>query len=302
MAKLKLGLALLALGMLVPGAFAQQDPVRAGAAKAHTAGKVVLVAGDARFRDRAGAERRPKVGDTLYEGERLLTGADGEVHVAMADGGYIGVRPNTEMSIDLFVADGGKDARSEISLVKGSFRTITGWIGKAQAALIRTFDATIGIRGTDHEPLVLPPGSTEGEPGTYDRVYAGATYITTPAGIAGLEAGQAGFAPRGAGIPPRVLEIIPSFFRPAKNEARFVGLHDRIQQQLEKLRQERGFSGDASGDGGRPDSAGRPDTPGRPETAERPERADRPARPETPGRPDLGARPPGRPDLPARAH
>ena len=292
MLKLKLCLALLVLGMLVPGAFAQQDPGRAAAAKARAAGKVVLVEGDTRFRDRAGAERRPKVGDVLYEGDNLLTGADGEVHVAMADGGYIGVRPDTEMSIDLFVAVGGKDDRSEISLVKGSFRTITGWIGKAQAAVIKTFNATIGIRGTDHEPLVLEPGSTEGEPGTYDRVFAGATYITTPAGIAGLEAGQAGIAPRGAGIPPRVLAVIPSFFRPAKDEARFVGLHDKIQQQLEKLRQERGLSGDASGDHGRSDSAGRPDTPGRPDTAERPER---PQRPETAGRPDL------RPDLPQRA-
>lgn len=284
--KSRLCLALLVLGMLVPGAFAQQDPGRTAAAKARTAGKVVLVEGDTRFRDLSGAERRPKVGDTLYEGDSLLTGADGEVHVSMADGGYIGVRPNTEMSVDLFVADGGRDDRSEISLVKGSFRTITGWIGKAHAALIRTFDATIGIRGTDHEPLVLPPGSVEGEPGTYDRVYIGSTYITTPAGMAGLEAGQAGLAPRGAGIPPRVLAIIPSFFRPAKNEARFVGLHDRIQQQLEKLREERGFSGDArAADHGRSDSAGRPDTPGRPETAGRPDPASRPVRPDLPTRP-----------------
>jgi hypothetical protein len=277
MSKPKFGLVLLILGMLIPAAFAQQDSGRVPAPNVRTAGKVVLVEGDIRFRDPAGAERRPKAGDQLYEGDRLLTGTDGEVHVAMADGGYIGLRPNTEMSIDLFVADGGKDDRSEISLVKGSFRTITGWIGKAHAALIRTLDATIGIRGTDHEPLVILPGSTEGEPGTYDRVYIGATVITTPAGVAGLEAGQAGYAPRGEGIPPRVLAIIPAFFRPAKNEARFVGLHDKIQEQLEKLRLERGFSGDARGDEqpGRPDIAGRPETPGRPDFSRPTGRPDR---------------------------
>jgi FecR-like protein len=282
MGKSQLSLAALVLGMLIPAAFAQQDPGRAQPPNSRTAGQVVVVEGDIRFLDKAGAERRPKVGDPLYEGDRLLSGADGEVHVAMADGGYIGVRPNTEMSIDLFVADGGKDDRSEISLVKGSFRTITGWIGKAHAALIRTLDATIGIRGTDHEPLVLPPGSAEGEAGTYDRVYIGATVITTPAGPVGVEAGQAGVAPRGQGIPPRVLAIIPSFFRPAKNEARFVGLHDRIQQQLEKLRLERGFSGDAH-DGGRPESAGRPDTGGRPDFSRPAGRPDRPV-PDRPGR------------------
>lgn len=277
MSKSNLSLALLVLGMLVPTAFAQQDPGRGPAPSVRTAGKVVLVEGDIRFRDRAGAERRPRIGDPLHEGDRLLSGADGEVHVAMADGGYIGVRPNTEMIVDVFVADGGKDDRSEISLIKGSFRTITGWIGKAHAALIRTFDATIGIRGTDHEPLVIPPGSTEGEAGTYDRVYIGATEIRTADGTVALDAGQAGLAPRGQGIPPRVLAIIPDFFRPAKNEARFVGLHDKIQEQLEKLRFERGFSGDRGQ--GRPDSAGRPDTAGRPDS---PGRSERSARPDVP--------------------
>jgi FecR-like protein len=273
---------LLFLGMLIPAAFAQQDAGRSPASSARAAGKVVVVEGDIRFRDKTGAERRPKLGDRLYEGDTLLTGTDGEVHVAMADGGYIGLRPNTEMSVDLFVADGGKEDRSEITLVKGSFRTITGWIGKAHAALIRSLDATIGIRGTDHEPLVIPPGSAEGEAGTYDRVYIGATVITSPAGVAGLEAGQAGYAPRGQGIPPRVLAIIPGFFRPAKNEARFVGLHDKIQQQLEKLRLERGFSGDARAERGRPDFAGKPDGVG-----DRPDLS----------RPDRGA---PKPDLPPR--
>jgi FecR-like protein len=279
MSKPKLGLTLLIVGMtLVAAALAQQDAGRTPAPGVRTAGKVVLVEGDIRFRNKAGAERRPRVGDRLEEGDSLLTGPDGEVHVAMADGGYIGVRPNTEMSIDLFVADGGKDDRSEISLVKGSFRTITGWIGKAHAAIIRTFDATIGIRGTDHEPLVVPPGAPEGEAGTYDRVYIGATVITTPAGMAGLEAGQAGLAPRGQGIPPRVLAIIPDFFRPTRNEARFVGLHDKIQQQLDRLREERGLSGDAREGRGRPDFAGRPETAGRPDTASRPVRPDLPTR------------------------
>jgi hypothetical protein len=104
--------------------------------------------------------------------------------------------------------------------------------------------------------------------------------------VVGLEAGQAGYAPRGQGIPPRVLAIIPGFFRPAKNEARFVGLHDRIQEQLEKLRLERGFSEDARGDRGqgRPDSAGRPDGAGRPDFSRPTGRPDRPM-PDRPGHP-----------------
>ncbi len=64
MSKSKVGLALLVLGMLVPAAFAQQDAARGAGAR--IAGKVVLVEGDTRFLDRAGAERRPKPGDPLY--------------------------------------------------------------------------------------------------------------------------------------------------------------------------------------------------------------------------------------------
>jgi hypothetical protein len=283
----KLFVAALVFGLLVPSTFAQQDPGKISRQAARTAGIVVLVEGDTRLLDKAGVERRPRAGEQIHEGDRLLTGADGEVHLAMSDGGYIGVRPDTDMSIDLFVANGRSDDRSEISLVKGSFRTVTGWIGKAQNALIRTFDATIGIRGTDHEPMVVPAGAGAG---TYDRVYIGATTIVTERGSVGLEAGQAGLAPRGAGIPPRVLEIIPSFYRPAKNEARFTGLHDRVQEQLEKLRQERGLSGDARGDG-QDRGAGRAERAERPEKAEKPEKPETPARPQRPDRPDHPARP-----------
>jgi hypothetical protein len=277
----KLAVAIAAL-LLVSAGFAQDR----APAKERIAGKVVLVEGDARFRGRSGTERRVKPGDALYEGDSVVTGADGEVHLAMGDGGYIGARPNTEMSFDVFVADGRPDDRSEISLIKGSFRTVTGWIGKAQSALIRTFDATIGIRGTDHEPLVVPPGSGEGEPGTYDRVYIGATLLGAPRGAVELRAGQAGYAPRGAGIPPRVLAVIPSFFRPARNEARFNGLHDRIQEQLEKLRRERGLSADARDDraAGRAERADRPDKPEKPEKPDKPQRPDRPDRPPKPGK------------------
>src|SRR5262249_58079165 len=96
----------------------------------------------------------------------------GEVHLRMEDGGYIAVRPGTRMRIVNFRAEGGSDDRSVIGLLDGSFRSVTGWIAKLgpQRAIVRTPTATIGIRGTEHEPLVIPEGSSRGDPGTYDRV------------------------------------------------------------------------------------------------------------------------------------
>ncbi len=51
------------------------------------AGKVVLAEGDAHVSDALGRVRIPKLGDPIYKGDRIVTGADGEVHFDMEDGG-----------------------------------------------------------------------------------------------------------------------------------------------------------------------------------------------------------------------
>lgn len=276
-----------ALGFVVQAATAQAPmPAAAGPFQpARVAGQVVLAEGDALHFDRTGALRSVRAGDQIFEGDRLLTGTDGELHLAMGDGGYIAVRPATELRIDLFRADGRSGDRSEISLIKGSLRTVTGWIGSAGGALIRTFDATIGVRGTDHEPLVVPVGSARGEPGTYDRVHAGATYMETPQGTVDVRAGEAGFVPRGQGLPPEVLRVVPTLYQPSHNDGIFAGLNERIKSQVDKLRAAR-RAGDQRGD--RPASVERgerPDRVERPERAERVERVERPERTEKPDRP-----------------
>lgn len=194
-----------------------------------------------RFLDKARRVRRPVLGDSAYEGDSIVTGSDGEVHLSMEDGGYIGVRPNTKMRIVNYKAEGSDDDRSVIGLLQGSFRSVTGWIAALgdQNYAVRTPTATIGVRGTEHEPLVLPEGSKEGEPGTYDRVYIGETVIRTPQGEASVRPNQAGFASRRGAARPQVLDRIPVFFRPTRNEARFEGLHERIHLQLDKRREER---------------------------------------------------------------
>jgi hypothetical protein len=205
------------------------------------AGKVTLVEGDVRVSDARGQTRIPKSGDPVYKGERIVTGANGEVHFDMEDGGYIGVRPKTNMSIEDFKAEGGADDRFILNLLQGSFRSITGWIARVnrQNYAVRTPTATIGVRGTEHEPLVIPEGGSEGEPGTYDRVHYGETEIRTPQGTVGVKANQAGFAPHRGAVRPRVLDRVPGFFRPTRNEGRFQGLHDRLHQQLQQRLQAR---------------------------------------------------------------
>jgi hypothetical protein len=274
-------LALLAQPALPPAALAIDVPPRRAAAR------VALVEGDARFLDPYGnAERRPKVGDLLYEGDRIVTGPDGEVQLAMEDGGYIGVRPNSEAQVVAFRADGRPDDLSVISLLRGSLRSVTGWIAAlggtgGTGAVVRTPSAAIGVRGTDHEALVVPEGAREGRPGTYDRVYAGETVIESREGAIAVKPGQAGFAPlEGAGA--RVLERIPELFRPTRNEARFDGLHERIREQLDKRRNERRSFKDRDDRGERGERAERPERAERVERVERVERIERVERVERP--------------------
>ncbi len=218
---------------------AQADPAtdsgRNEAAKIELVEGTVTVVGADRVR------RAPKVGETLYEGDAILTDKDGELHAEMTDSGVIAVRPNTSMRINKYQANGEASDTSIFGLLKGSFRSITGWIGKSNPAnyYIKTPTATVGVRGTDHEPLVIPPGSTEGEAGTYDKVAAGSSYIRGQNGSVEVAAGKAGFASQSGTARPRVLSQVPAFFRPTRNEGRLEGRHDRIRQALEQRRNTR---------------------------------------------------------------
>ena len=203
----------------------------------NVAGKIDLIDGDARFFDNQKKRRTVQVGDKVYEGDSIVTGRDGEVHLTMEDEGFIAVRSNTQMRIAQYRAQGDDQDRGVIALVVGSLRSITGWIGKyrPQSYVVRTPTATIGIRGTDHEPMVIPEGAVEGEPGTYDKVNAGGTSIKTPQGSVDVSEHQAAFAPhagRGGMAGPRVLESVPSFYRPSRNEHLIEGKHEAIQRTL----------------------------------------------------------------------
>jgi hypothetical protein len=231
-----------ALGVLAMFA-AAQFPALAQTAPAtrNEAGVVELIEGGVTI---TGADRRGralKKGDTLYEGDAILTAADGELHANLTDGGVIALRPNTQLRITRYQANGDAGDTSIFNLVKGSFRSITGWIARTNPPgyQIRTPNSTLGVRGTDHEPLVIPPGSAEGEPGTYDRVHAGTSFIRGKNGTVDVSAGRAGFFAQHGRDRPRVLESVPRFFRPARNEGLLEGRHERVRQALDQRRGER---------------------------------------------------------------
>ena len=116
-------------------------------------GTVDDISGSALVSGQSGDPVPVTVGQKIYEQQTVTSGTDGEVHIVTEDGGIIAIRPNTVFRVDQYQAEGSSLDRIFMSLLKGSVRSITGWIGKHDNAAYRisTPTATIGIRGTDHE-------------------------------------------------------------------------------------------------------------------------------------------------------
>jgi len=240
---------ILSLLLLAPGLAGAQTTAAPAATTApaaaaggrNEAGKIELVSGAVSVMAPDRSTRIPQQGEMIYEGDAITTGADGELQAEMLDAGVIAVRPNTQMRITKYQAQGDATDTSVFGLIRGSFRSITGWIGKNNPARyqINTPTATIGVRGTDHEPLVVPEGATEGEPGTYDKVSAGGSYIQGKTGRVDVSPGKAGFFAQNGRSRPRLLAEVPRFYRPSRNESRLEGRHDRVRASLDQRRTER---------------------------------------------------------------
>src|SRR5262249_11087137 len=76
------------------------------AAPPDPAGSIQLVDGNSRIIPAVGPPRPAKVGDIVNEGDTLVTGEDGEIHLAMQDSGFIALRPNTRFRIVTYRAEG----------------------------------------------------------------------------------------------------------------------------------------------------------------------------------------------------
>src|SRR5512140_2070756 len=208
------------------------------------AGNVQFVIGDVKLVTKAGETRALVKGAEINEGDKIVTAAGASAQLKMVDGGFIAVRPNTNMTFDTYHYSGKQDGSENavVSLLQGGFRTITGLIGHTnkQNYLIKTETATIGIRGTDHEPMVilppLPGQAAIAPPGTYDKVNVGVAFIRTDAGSVDIQRNQVGFAPISKAA-PTILPRIPPFYKPtpapgpqkAKEEGKDEGKKDSQQ-------------------------------------------------------------------------
>jgi hypothetical protein len=214
------------------------------------AGTFQLAEGDILVEGKDGRARAPAAGGEVFQGDTITTFPRAEAQLQMADGASLIVRESSKLTIAEYVADGGDGDRSLIELARGALRSITGWIGQYNRAnyRIRTPLVTIGVRGTDHEPSHLLEGDPRGEPGSYDKVNEGTTFMQTAEGSFEVPRGRAAFRSQARGSRARLLASVPGFFRPGRFEQRFEGrarearrtIVERRQARRELLRRERG--------------------------------------------------------------
>lgn len=198
-----------------------------------------------------GPARKLAVNSPIYAGETIRASANGEALLKMQDAGLIAVRPNAEFVVERFAAKGGKQDHQIVKLLTGSLRIVTGWIGKLNRAenKVVTPQATIGIRGTDHEPYVLTPEHAAGSknlPGTYNKVNFGGTTLTVDDNSLDIDPGKVGFARETASpnqkgdrrtralltlLLPVLLDKIPDFYVPGNFENEI----DQYAAQVEQI-------------------------------------------------------------------
>lgn len=182
----------------------------------------------------ANAPARPlREGATVYVGERIRAAANGEAALKTGDGGIVAVRPGSEFMAESFAAEGKKSDRQILRLFTGSLRIVSGWISKLNRDdnKVLTPQATIGIRGTDHEPYVLTgdmAAASSNKEGTYDKVNRGGTTLDVSGNSVDINPGKVGFAR--AVKPsttralmtlmlPVLLDKVPNFYVPGQFDA-----------------------------------------------------------------------------------
>jgi hypothetical protein len=97
----------------------------------------------------AGQAGQTKVGDLVYRGDVVQTGADGRVAINFTDGTSFNLSSNARMALNEFVYEpNGKSNSTLFNLSKGTFTFVAGKIAKTGDMKIDTAVATVGIRGT----------------------------------------------------------------------------------------------------------------------------------------------------------
>ena len=171
MAVLVTGFVVAAAGIVAGPAHAQRDIAKPAVQDlaSKPIGKVVVATGSVTL-ERAsavvvqasttGQAAQAKVGDLVYQGDAVATGADGKVGINFTDGTSFSLSNNARMVLNEFVYDPNSTSNSSlINLTKGTFTFVAGKVAKTGDLKVDTPVATMGVRGTTPRVEVSDDGT-----------------------------------------------------------------------------------------------------------------------------------------------
>ncbi|MEO8402182.1 MAG: FecR domain-containing protein [Gammaproteobacteria bacterium] len=158
------------------------------AADAAVVGQMVWVSGSVQAVSADNQTRVLQRRSPIYEADTIKTSSGGSGQIVFTDSSVVALRSDTTFRIDQYKYTNpqSQDNKYVATVAKGGFRTITGFITKANpdAYEVHTPVATIGVRGTDYSIFY---GSSRGLSVKLDR---GAILVSNKAGQIELNAAR----------------------------------------------------------------------------------------------------------------
>ncbi len=157
----------------------------AGAVADEKAGMVILSLGK-NFAQLPDSDARAlKRKSEIYNQDTVTTATNGRLQLRFTDGSRLSLGEGSQFYVEQYqyAEDTANEGRSVYKLLKGSLRTITGAISKADSDnyLLKTPIATIGVRGTDYIVSLCEKDCTatnQSGPGLYGYVIEGEIEVT----------------------------------------------------------------------------------------------------------------------------
>jgi hypothetical protein len=154
------GFVLATAGLFAGPAHAQSDSAKPAVLElaSKPIGKIVVAAGSVTLErasavvvqaSTAGQAGQAKVGDLVYQGDAVATGADGKVGINFTDGSSFNLSNSARMVLDEFVYDPNSTSNASLfNLTKGTLTFVAGKVAKTGDMKVDTPVATMGVRGT----------------------------------------------------------------------------------------------------------------------------------------------------------
>jgi len=164
----------------------EQYAQAAGGAARKQIGTVNKVEGDVTANHKGGGSDKLTKGSAVYEGDEVITAADGKIVIFFTDDTRFALGTNARITLDKLVYNPGGESSMGVSMLQGAFTFVSGKVAKTgpDHMKITTPVGTLGIRGTEGGGFVGIFGQS-----TTLFISVGAALLTNSAGAAAIAAG-----------------------------------------------------------------------------------------------------------------